>query len=65
MRSVRSLLCVLVSALFVVSGAQAGSASDGQGCKSINATGVGQDLGGGNTTAVRKKRKNHSFQKKF
>jgi len=52
MRSVRSLLCVLVSALFVVSGAQAGSASDGQGCKSINATGVGQDLGGGNTTAT-------------
>jgi len=52
----RSLLCVLVSGLAVVGGAQASSAGGGHGhdhgCQKIHATGVGQDLGGGNTTAT-------------
>jgi|SRR5437660_3814369 len=52
MKRVRSLLCVFVSGLFVVSGAQASSASQEHGCKAIHATGLGQDLGGGNTTAT-------------
>jgi hypothetical protein len=52
MKRLRSLLCVLVSGLFVVGGAQASSASHDEGCKTIHATGVGQDLGGGNTTAT-------------
>jgi hypothetical protein len=51
MKRLRSCLLVLAGALIVVGGAQAG-ASKGHGCKKINATGVGQDLGGGNTTAT-------------
>jgi hypothetical protein len=43
---------MLVTTLVMVSGAQAGDSSDGHGCKSIQATGVGQDLGGGNTAAT-------------
>ena len=45
------LLCVLASALIMVGGAQAGSEDD-QGCASVHAVGIGQDLGGGNTTAT-------------
>jgi hypothetical protein len=52
MKRLRSVLCVFVSGLFVVSGAQASSANHDHGCKDIHATGVGQDLGGGNTTAT-------------
>ena len=42
---------LFVSALILVGGAQAAS-SDDDGCSAINATGVGQDLGGGNTIAT-------------
>jgi len=56
MKGFRSLLCVLVSGLAVVGGAQASPAGGGHGhdhgCQKIHATGVGQDLGGGNTTAT-------------
>jgi hypothetical protein len=52
MKLLRSFLCTLVTTLVVVSGAQAGHSEDGHGCKNIHATGVGQDLGGGNTTAT-------------
>lgn len=43
---------MFVTGLVVVGGAQASSANHGHSCKSIHATGVGQDLGGGNTTAT-------------
>jgi hypothetical protein len=52
MKGLRLFLCVLVTALLTVSGAQAGDSTDGHGCKSVHAVGVGQDLGGGNTTAT-------------
>jgi hypothetical protein len=54
MKTLRSLLCVFATGLLVVGGAQARSANHdhGHGCKNIHATGVGQDLGGGNTTAT-------------
>lgn len=51
MKELRPFLYVLASALIVVGGAQADSKDD-QGCKDIDATGVGQDLGNGNTTAT-------------
>ena len=52
MKMFRSLLCVCVSGVVVIGGAQASSANHDHGCRSIHATGVGQDLGGGNTTAT-------------
>ena len=52
MKTLRSLLCVVASGLFVVGGAQARSANHDDGCRNIHATGVGQDRGGGNTTAT-------------
>jgi hypothetical protein len=52
MNRFRSLLCVLASGLVVISGAQASGANHDHGCRNIHATGVGQDLGGGNTTAT-------------
>ena len=52
MKMFRSLLCVFVSGLVLIGGAQASSANHDHGCRSIHATGVGQDLGGGNTTAT-------------
>ena len=51
MKRFAPLLCVLASALILVGGAQAGSEDD-QGCASVHAVGIGQDLGGGNTTAT-------------
>jgi hypothetical protein len=48
----RLLACVLAAALVVVAGAQAAAANDSQGCSQVHATGVGQDLGGGHTTAT-------------
>ena len=51
MQRLRLLLCVLASTLTLVAGSQVAS-SNGDGCSDINATGVGQDLGGGNTTAT-------------
>jgi hypothetical protein len=51
MKRFAPLLCVLASALIMVGGAQAGSEDD-QGCASVHAVGVGQDLGGGSTTAM-------------
>ena len=46
------LLCLLGTALIVVGGAQATGSDDDQGCAKIHAAGIGQDLGGGNTTAT-------------
>jgi hypothetical protein len=46
------LLCVLGSALVMAGGAQATGLEDDQGCARVNAVGIGQDLGGGNTTAT-------------
>jgi hypothetical protein len=46
------LLCVLGSALIMVGGAQATGLEDDQGCARVHAVGIGQDLGGGNTTAT-------------
>lgn len=48
----RRLLCVLASTLILVCGTQAAHSNDDDGCSSINATGVGQDLGNGNTIAT-------------
>ena len=48
----RRLLCVLASTLILVCGTQAAHSNDDDGCSSINATGVGQDLGNGNTVAT-------------
>jgi hypothetical protein len=48
----RSLLCVFVIGLFVVGGAQASNGNQNHNCQDIRATGVGQDLGGGHTTAT-------------
>ena len=52
MKRLPSCLCLLAGALILVSGAQAGGPKDDHGCKKINATGVGQDLGNGTTTAT-------------
>ncbi len=52
MKRFAPLLCVLASALIMVGGAQAEGSEDDQGCAQIHAVGVGQDLGGGNTTAT-------------
>lgn len=54
MKSLRVFLLLLLGALIVVGGArvEASSASDDDDCHRINARGVGQDLGGGNTTAT-------------
>jgi hypothetical protein len=52
MKTLRSCLCVLATALIAVGGAQAGGSKGDQGCKNVHATGVGQDLGGGTTTAT-------------
>src|SRR5712691_8523320 len=49
MKVVRLLLCALVGALVMAGGAQA---ADDNGCQPVHAIGVGQDLGGGSTTAV-------------
>jgi hypothetical protein len=51
MQRLRPLVYVLSSALILAGGAQADSKDD-QGCKNIRATGAGQDLGNGNTTAT-------------
>lgn len=51
MKGIALFLCALVGSLIVVVGAQASEASD-DGCHRVNARGVGQDLGGGNTTAT-------------
>ena len=55
MKALRLFLCVLVGSLFLVAGAWADSSKAGDDddeCLTINARGVGQDLGGGNTTAT-------------
>jgi hypothetical protein len=52
MKRLRSLLYVLAIGLLVVGGAQAGNGNHDKGCKQVHATGVGQDLGGGNTAAT-------------
>ena len=51
MKRFAPLLCLLGSALVMAGGAQARS-SDDHGCGRAHAVGVGQDLGGGNTTAT-------------
>jgi hypothetical protein len=48
----RSLLCVAATGLLVAGGAHAKSASQDESCRSVHATGAGQDLGGGNTAAT-------------
>jgi len=55
MKALQLLLCAIFAALLVVAGAPAASAratDDDDDCRRINADGVGQDLGGGNTTAT-------------
>jgi len=52
MKSFGPLLCVLAGGLIMVGGAQADGSADDQGCAQVHAVGVGQDLGGGNTTAT-------------
>ena len=52
MQRLGPFLCVLASGLIVICGTQAAHSNDDDGCSSINATGVGQDLGNGNTTAT-------------
>ena len=52
MKRLGSCLWLLTSALILVGGAQAGGSKGYHGCKDVHATGVGQDLGGGNTTAT-------------
>ena len=52
MKIFRLVLCMLVGALVVAGAAQATATDDDDSdCHAINARGVGQDLGGGNTTA--------------
>jgi hypothetical protein len=48
---IRLFLCVLLGALIAVGGARVETAG-ADDCHRINARGVGQDLGGGNTTAT-------------
>ena len=52
MKSFGPLLCVLAGALIMAGGAQANASEDDQGCAQVHAVGVGQDLGGGSTTAT-------------
>ena len=52
MKRFAPLVCVLASALVMVGGAQAGSSADEHGCAPVHAVGIGQDLGGGDTTAT-------------
>ena len=49
MRALQAALCALAGMLLLAGSVQAGRG--GESCHKINATGVGQDLGGGNTTA--------------
>ncbi len=51
MKRFAPLLCLLAAALVMAGGAQAGP-DDDHGCAPVHAVGVGQDLGGGNTTAT-------------
>ncbi len=52
MKAIPVLLCALLGSLVLVGGIQAKtSKAAGVSCHRINAKGVGQDLGGGNTTA--------------
>jgi hypothetical protein len=51
-RRLGPFLCVFASALIMVGGEQAKGAEDDQGCGNVHAVGLGQDLGGGNTTAT-------------
>ena len=51
MKRLPLLVLVFGSALIMAGGVQAAD-SDGDGCKTVHATGVGQDLGSGNTTAT-------------
>jgi hypothetical protein len=46
------LVCVLAGALTLFGSAQMARASGDEGCQNVHAVGVGQDLGGGNTTAT-------------
>jgi hypothetical protein len=50
MKALKPLLCVLLGSLAMAGTAQADA--DAGHCHKVNATGVGQDLGGGNTTAT-------------
>jgi len=55
MKALQLLLCAIFAALLVVAGAPAASAratDDDDECRRVSAIGVGQDLGGGNTTAT-------------
>jgi hypothetical protein len=52
MKKLGPLLCVLAGALIMVGGAQANGSEDDQGCAQVHAVGIGQDLGGGGTTAT-------------
>ncbi|MGH3104651.1 MAG: hypothetical protein ACRDN6_11220 [Gaiellaceae bacterium] len=53
MKGFRLFLCVLLGALVAAGSAQAdGSLDDDLDCRRVSAVGVGQDLGGGNTTAT-------------
>ena len=52
MKALRLLLCALAAALTVVGGTQAAGANGGEGCRNVHAVGLGQDVGGGNTTAT-------------
>jgi hypothetical protein len=52
MQRLRPLLYVLASTLIVIGGSQAAHSNDDDGCSQINATGIGQDLGNGNTIAT-------------
>jgi hypothetical protein len=52
MKSFGPFLCLLACALIMASGAQANGSEGDQGCAQAHAVGVGQDLGGGRTTAT-------------
>jgi hypothetical protein len=45
-------LCLLACALITAGGVQANGSETDQGCAQVHAVGVGQDLGGGRTTAT-------------
>lgn len=49
MRALQAVLCALAGVLLFAGSVQA--KTGGESCHKINATGVGQDLGGGHTTA--------------
>ncbi len=53
MKALRTVLCVLAALLTTTAGvARADGAEEGAGCRPVHTIGVGQDLGGGNTTAT-------------